>query len=178
MVENTEDDPGETKLNLVKKSGDVKQPNVEAKPSINGASVHVEASLYVDFGVLPPHANEVDMARFFSNDVKWKDRDDLLNWVHRQENKARFTIVIQRSSLINPMVQLVCERMVVHYHKNQEAMTWEDEYLGEHDLFRDLMIIEKGEKLLQSKKESNKAELIAEDEEDSISFYLPQSLGY
>jgi len=71
-------------------------------------------------------------------------------------------------------------------------MTWEDEYLDQHDLFRKLMIIESGEKSSQSQKESNKAEpilldtpekpkqqfeVIAEDEEDSISLYLPQSLG-
>jgi len=47
---------------------------------------------------------------FFSDDVKWKDMDDLLNWVRRQENKAGFAIFFQRSSLINPMVRLVCER--------------------------------------------------------------------
>jgi len=66
---------------LLKKSGDVKPPKVEVKPNIDGTSVHVEASLYFDFGVLPLHANEVDTVSFFSEDVKWKDRDDLLNWV-------------------------------------------------------------------------------------------------
>jgi len=84
------------------------------KPNIDGASVHVEASLHVDSGVLPLHANEVDTAKFFSDNVKWKDRDDLLNWVRRRANKAGFTIVIQRSSLVNPMVRLVCERSGAH----------------------------------------------------------------
>jgi len=71
-------------------------------------------------------------------------------------------------------------------------MTWEDDYLDQHDLFRDLMIIEKGAKPPQPKKESNEAEpilcnifekakqqfeVIEEDEEDSISVDLPQSLG-
>jgi hypothetical protein len=65
MVDNAEDDPGEIKSNFVKKSGDVKSPKVEAKPNIDGASVHVQASKYVDSGVLPLHANEVDTARFF-----------------------------------------------------------------------------------------------------------------
>jgi hypothetical protein len=114
MVENVEDDPGETKPNFVKKSGDVKPPKVEAKPNIDGASVHVEASLYVDSGVLPLHANEVDTAKVFSDDVKWKDMDDLLNWVRRQGNKVGFAIVTQRSILINPMVRLVCERSGAH----------------------------------------------------------------
>jgi len=65
MVENAKDDPGETKPNFVEKSGDVKPPKVEAKPNIAGASVHVEASKYVNSGVLPLHANEVDTTRFF-----------------------------------------------------------------------------------------------------------------
>jgi len=114
MVENTYDNPGETKPNFVENSGDVKPSKVEAKPSIDVASVHVEASLYVDYSVVPLDANEVDTAKFFSKEVKWKDMDDLLNLVHRQANKAEFTIVIQRSSLINPMVRLVCERSRAH----------------------------------------------------------------
>jgi len=44
MVENAEDVPGETKSNFVEISGDVKPPKVVAKPNIDGASVHVEAS--------------------------------------------------------------------------------------------------------------------------------------
>jgi hypothetical protein len=64
--------------------------------------------------VVPLDANEVDTAHFFSEDVKWKDRDDLLNWVRHQENRAGFRIVIHRSNLINPMLQLVCERGDTH----------------------------------------------------------------
>ena len=51
---------------------------------------------------------------FFPDDVKWKDREELLEWPCRQANKAGFTIVTQRSSLINPMLRLVCERSVAH----------------------------------------------------------------
>jgi len=65
MVDNAEDDSGETKPNFVEKSGDVKPPKVEAKPNIDGASVHVEASKYVDSGVLPLQAHEVDTTKFF-----------------------------------------------------------------------------------------------------------------
>jgi len=79
-----------------------------------------------------------------------------------------------------------------HNHKNEETMTCEDEYLDHYDLFRHFMIIEKGDKLAQPKKKSNKAEpilcdtlekskqqfeIIGEDKEDSISLDLPQSLG-
>jgi len=35
MVENADDDPGETKPNFVKNSGDIKPPKVEAKPNID-----------------------------------------------------------------------------------------------------------------------------------------------
>ena len=114
MVENAEYDPGETNSNFVEKSRDVKPPKVEAKPNIDGASVHVEASKYVDSGVLPFHAIEVDTTRFFCDDIKWKDRDDLLNWARRQGNKAGFTVITQRSTLIDPMLRLVCERSGAH----------------------------------------------------------------
>ena len=107
MVENAEDVPGETKPNFVQIFGDVKPPKVEAKPNIDGASGHGEASKYVGPGVLPLQAHEVDTARCFSGDVKWKAREELLEWVRRQANKAGFTIVTQRSSLINPMLRLV-----------------------------------------------------------------------
>ncbi|AES95897.1 hypothetical protein MTR_5g030790 [Medicago truncatula] len=79
MVENADDDPGETKLFFVENFGDVKPPKVEAKPNIDGVSVNVEASSYVDSGVVPLDANEVDTAHCFFEEVKWKDRDDFLN---------------------------------------------------------------------------------------------------
>ena len=80
-----------------------------------------------------------------------------------------------------------------HNHKNENAVTWEDEYLDQHELFRKLMIIESGNKLPQPQNESNKAapilldtpekpkqqfEVIAEDEEDSISLDLPNHLVF
>jgi len=79
-----------------------------------------------------------------------------------------------------------------HNHKKEDAVTWEDEYLYQHELFRKLMVIESGNKPPQPQKESNKVapilldtpktpkqqfEVIAEDKEDSISLDLPQSLG-
>jgi len=72
MVDNTEDDSGETKPNFVKKFGDVKLSKVEAKPNIDGASVHVEASKYVDYGVLPLKAHEVDKTEFFQTTLNGK----------------------------------------------------------------------------------------------------------
>ena len=114
MIDNAEDDPGEIKSNFVEKSKDVKPPKVEVKPNIDGASVHVEASKYVSPGVVPLQAHEVDTARFFSDDIKFQDREELLGWVRCQANKAGFTIVTQRSSLIHPILRLVCERSGAH----------------------------------------------------------------
>ncbi|AES60909.1 hypothetical protein MTR_1g072340 [Medicago truncatula] len=57
MVEYTDDDAVETKPIFVDNFGDVKPPKVEVKPNIDEASVHVEASLYVDSGVVPLDAN-------------------------------------------------------------------------------------------------------------------------
>lgn len=120
MVENADDDLGETKPIFVENFGDVKPPKVEAKPNIVGASIHVEASLYVDSGVVPLDVNEVEMTLFFSEEVKLKDRDDFLNWVRRQSNRAGFTIVIHRSNLINPMFRLVCKRSGDHKVSNKK----------------------------------------------------------
>jgi len=72
MVENADDDPIETKSIFVDNFGDVKPPNVEVKPNIDGASIHVEASLYVDSGVFPLDANEVDTAQFFLKKLNGK----------------------------------------------------------------------------------------------------------
>ena len=66
MVENVDDDLGVTKPIFVENFEDVKLPKVEAKPNIDGASVHFEASLHVDSGVVPLDANEVDTTHFFS----------------------------------------------------------------------------------------------------------------
>jgi hypothetical protein len=42
-----------------------------------------------------------------------ENRDDLLNWVRRQANKAGFTIVIQRSNLINPIFARII--LIIYY---------------------------------------------------------------
>ena len=79
MVENAKDVSRETKPNFVEISGDAKRPKVEAKPNINGASVHVEASKYVDSGVLALHAHEVDTAGFFQTTLSGKIEKNCLS---------------------------------------------------------------------------------------------------
>jgi len=69
----------ERQPNFVEISGDVKPPKVEAKPNIGGASIHVEASKYVDSGVLPLHAHEVDTARFFQTTLSGKIEKNCLS---------------------------------------------------------------------------------------------------
>jgi len=79
-----------------------------------------------------------------------------------------------------------------HNHKKEDVVTWEDEYLDQHELFWKLRAIESGNKPPKPQKESNKAapilldtpekpkqqfKVIAEDEEDSMSLDLLQSLA-
>ena len=126
MTENAEDVLEETKRNFVQISGDVKPPKVEVKPNIE------QASKYVSPGVVPLQAHEVDTARFFSDDIKFQDREELLGWVRCQANKAGFTIVTQRSSLIHPILRLVCERSGAHKvpKKNQSMRQRAQENAG------------------------------------------------
>jgi len=64
----------ETKHIFVDNFGDVTPPKVEAKSNIDGVSVHVEASLYVNSGVVPLDTNEVDTAQFFLKKLNGKIR--------------------------------------------------------------------------------------------------------
>jgi len=80
---------------------------------------------------------------FFSDDVKWKDREELLEWARRQANKAGFTIVTQRSSLINPMLRLVCERSGAHKvpgKKNQSMRQRAQENMGACSWLVDILV--------------------------------------
>jgi len=52
--------------------GDVTPPKVEVKPNIDGASVHVEVSLYADSNVVPFDANEVETAQYFQAKLNGK----------------------------------------------------------------------------------------------------------
>ena len=69
----------ERQPNFVEISGDVKPPKVEAKPNIDGASIHVEASKYVGPGILPLQAHEVDTARFFRATLSGKIENNCLS---------------------------------------------------------------------------------------------------
>ena len=40
-------------------------------------------------------------------------------------------------------------------HRSEEAASWEDEFLDQYDRFRTLMNLERGERLLSPKKDSN-----------------------
>jgi len=107
-----------TKHSFVDYSVEIKPHKVEAsvdlKSNTNEASVKVEA-LHVNSGVSELGDNEVDTIQFFSSQDTWKDKDELLRWIHRQTNRTGFTVVIKRSSAIrNPMVEMVCERSGDH----------------------------------------------------------------
>jgi len=124
MVEIADDDPVETKSSIVNYIGKIKLPKVEAsvdvKNNTNEAFVYVESfvnveALRVSSSVSQLRVNFVDTTHFFSSQVTWKDRDKLLSLIHRQENWVGFTIVTERSSIKNLMLELICERS--GYHK-------------------------------------------------------------
>ncbi|KEH27473.1 hypothetical protein MTR_5g413325 [Medicago truncatula] len=119
----------------------------------------------------------------------------ILNGLHPPANTKSCAHLVDKWLTFPDMRHIVAnyyKRCVWHNHKKEDAGTWEDEYLDQHELFRKLMAIESGNKPAKPQKESNKAapilldtpekpkqqfEVIAEDEEDSNSLDLPQSLG-
>jgi len=108
MVENSDDDLVDRKPSFVDYFIEIKPPKVETSVKVE-ASMKVEA-LRVNYGVSNLCDNGVDTTHFFSSRETWKDKDELLDWVRRQANRAGFTVVIKRSCAIrNPMLELVCE---------------------------------------------------------------------
>jgi len=83
------------------------------QPNKDKASVHVEdfvnfEALHVNFVVSALGIDEVNTTQFFSGQDTLKDKDELIGWVRQQENRARFTLIIKRSSALkNPMLKLV-----------------------------------------------------------------------
>jgi len=123
MVEIADDDPVETKPSSVNYFGEIKlskvESSVDVKNNTNEAFVYVESfvnveALHVSSGVSQLGVNKVDTTHFFSSQDTWKDRDKLLSLIHLQENKAGFTVVTERSSIKNPMLELICERSGDH----------------------------------------------------------------
>jgi len=123
MVEIADDDPVETKPSFVNYFDEIKSPKVEAsvdvKNNTNEAFVYVESfvnveALHVSSGASQLGVNKVDMTHFFSSQDTRKSRDKLLSLIHRQENRAEFTVVRERLSIKNPILKLICERSGDH----------------------------------------------------------------
>jgi hypothetical protein len=53
---------------------------------------------------------ELDTNSFFTINERWRERQGLLGWVHRQAAKAGFTISIDKSCLKRPYLTMQCER--------------------------------------------------------------------
>jgi len=53
---------------------------------------------------------EANTGSFFTTIERWKDQEELLDWVHRQAARAGFTISIDKSSTITPYMTMQCER--------------------------------------------------------------------
>jgi len=66
----------------------------------------------------------------------------LLELARRQANKPRYTIVTQRSSLINPMLCLVCERSGAHKvpKKNRSMQQRAQENVGACSWLVDILV--------------------------------------
>jgi len=78
------------------------------KPNTKEAFVHVE-TLHVKSSVFELGIKKMDTTHFFSSQDTWKDKDELLVWAPQQANMTGFTFVIKRSSIKNPMLELVYE---------------------------------------------------------------------
>jgi len=74
----------DSKSNIVKTSVDLKS-NIDLKENV----VKPDVSKLVD--------NEVDTAKYFFTYVKYKVRDNLINWIHHQASNALFTKIIEIS---------------------------------------------------------------------------------
>jgi len=53
---------------------------------------------------------EVNTESFFITNERWKDREELLDWIRRQAARAGFTISIDKSSTITPYMMMQCGR--------------------------------------------------------------------
>ena len=72
---------------------------------------HIEEKLKpVPIGVCNVRGIEADTGSFFITNERWRERDDLLGWVRRQEPRSGFTISIDKSSLKRSFLMMQCER--------------------------------------------------------------------
>ncbi|KEH35041.1 FAR1 DNA-binding domain protein [Medicago truncatula] len=53
---------------------------------------------------------QVNTGSFFTTNERWKDREELLGWIHRQAARAGFTISTDKSSTIVSYMTMQCER--------------------------------------------------------------------
>ena len=53
---------------------------------------------------------EVNIGSFFTTNERWKDREELLDWIRQQAARVGFTISIDKSSTITPYMTMKCER--------------------------------------------------------------------
>jgi len=89
MVENAGDDPGDRKSSVVNSIKIEDLIKVEASVKVKASSVNSDVWKLCD--------NEVDTAHFFPTRDTWKDKDELLGWVRRQENSVGFTVIVRIS---------------------------------------------------------------------------------
>jgi len=113
MVENVGEDGVEPKPAKSKAfgvaSGDIKptkEVEFKVKFPFQAHIVHNQAKS-VPTGV---RVIEVNTGSFFTTNERWKDREELLDWIRRQAARAGFTISIDKSSTITSYMTMQCER--------------------------------------------------------------------
>jgi hypothetical protein len=75
---------------------------VEVKPKDNEVYVDLKPNVDYKENIIKHNVsklvdNEVDAAKYFLKNVKYKVRDDLNNWTPHQASTTRFTLIIDKS---------------------------------------------------------------------------------
>jgi len=121
MVENVADDDVEPKPTKIEASGlgvgsDV--ASVDVKPTKDVKfKVKIPFQAHIVHNLEKPKPISIhvvckvrDTTSFFTTNERWREREELLGWVHRQAARAGFTICIDKSSLKKPYLTIQSER--------------------------------------------------------------------
>jgi len=99
MVYNVAGDDVEPKPTKNEAFGDV-------KPTVNVKPFKVQVPKPVPIGVV---CEGRDTASFFTTNARWREREELLDWVRRQGVRAGFAVCIDKSVIKRPYLTMQCE---------------------------------------------------------------------
>jgi len=115
MVENGAGDDVEPKPAKKEASSDVK-PTVNVKPfqvkiPFQARIDKIEEPKLVPIGVVYEGR---DTASYFTTNARWRERQELLDWVRRQGARAGFGVCIDKSIIKRPYLTMQCERSGIY----------------------------------------------------------------